>query len=62
MADAARPGPGRTDADRNCVSNIRLEGLGPAEAADKLAGLLRESARLSVSGVALKDQAAVLAR
>lgn len=44
-----------TDADRNCVSNIRPEGLPPAEAARKLAHLLFESARLGVSGVALKD-------
>lgn len=44
-----------TDADRNCVSNIRPEGLPPAAAARKLAHLLTESARLGVSGVALKD-------
>jgi ethanolamine ammonia-lyase small subunit len=44
-----------TDADRNCVSNIRPEGLPPAAAARKLAHLLMESARLGVSGVALKD-------
>lgn len=44
-----------TDADRNCVSNIRPEGLPPAAAARKLAHLLLESARLGVSGVALKD-------
>ena len=44
-----------TDADRNCVSNIRPEGLPPVAAARKLAHLLIESARLGVSGVALKD-------
>ena len=51
----ARPAPERTDADRNCVSNIRPEGLPPAQAAAKLAWLLRESSRTGLSGVALKD-------
>lgn len=46
------------DANRNCVSNIRPEGLPPADAARKLAGLLILSAKLGVSGVALKDTGA----
>jgi ethanolamine ammonia-lyase small subunit len=49
------PRAGKTDADRNCVSNIRPEGLPPMEAGRKLALLLDESARLGLSGVALKD-------
>ncbi len=44
-----------TDADRNCVSNIRPEGIPPAQAAAKLAWLLKESARLGLGGVHLKD-------
>lgn len=44
------------DADRNCVSNIRTEGLPPEAAAAKLAHLLALSARLGTSGVALKDK------
>lgn len=44
----------RTDAERNCVSNIRAEGLPCPEAARNVAELLRESARLGASGVALK--------
>ena len=49
-----------TDADRNCVSNIRSDGLPPAAAAQKLAHLLQESARLGISGVTLKDQQALM--
>ena len=49
------PGADKTDAERNCVSNIRPEGLPPPEAAEKLARLLLASAQLQISGVALKD-------
>jgi ethanolamine ammonia-lyase small subunit len=49
------PGPDKTDADRNCISNIRRDGLPPAQAAEKLAHLLLESARLHASGLALKE-------
>jgi ethanolamine ammonia-lyase small subunit len=51
------PGPGKTDADRNCISNIRPAGLPPGLAAEKLGRLLLESARQGISGVALKDVA-----
>ncbi len=43
-----------TDADRNCVSNIRAEGLPCADAARGIAELLSESVRLGTSGVTLK--------
>lgn len=49
------PRPGMTDADRNCISNVRPEGLAYAEAARKIAYLLAGARRLGQSGVALKD-------
>jgi ethanolamine ammonia-lyase small subunit len=50
------PKPGRTDAERNCVSNIHREGLGYDEAAFKIAWLVREGLARKVTGVALKDE------
>jgi ethanolamine ammonia-lyase small subunit len=50
------PGTGRTDAERNCISNVRPpEGLAYDAAAAKLVYLAREALRLTASGVALKD-------
>lgn len=49
------PRVGRTDAERNCISNIRPEGLPYADAARRLLHLLREARRLRLSGIALKD-------
>ena len=49
------PRPGLTDADRNCISNIRAEGLSYAVAAHKLAFLMTESRRRKLSGVHLKE-------
>ena len=54
------PRADRTDADRNCVSNIRNGGLAPDAAAQKLSHLLCASARLALSGVWLKDTLASL--
>ena len=50
-----RPRPQTTDADRNCISNIRPDGIGYADAAFKLAHMLRAMRARGVSGVRLKD-------
>lgn len=49
-----QPRPELTDADRNCISNIRDDGLTPERAADALATLIREGARSRLSGTRLK--------
>ncbi len=56
-----RPGPATTDADRNCISNIRPEGTTPLEAARRIALLLTRMRRLGYSGVALKDEGDAIA-
>ena len=50
------PRPGRTDAERNCISNIRAEGLSYAQAAAQLGYYLTEARRRQLTGVALKQE------
>lgn len=47
------PRRGRNDAERNCISNIRPEGLSYEEAASQLAGLIGAALAQARSGVAL---------
>lgn len=50
------PRRGRNDAQRNCISNVRPEGLACEAAAFKLAWLMRQSLRQGLTGVGLKDE------
>jgi ethanolamine ammonia-lyase small subunit len=50
------PRPGRTDAERNCISNIHPLGLSYEEARRTLVYLMGEARRLRLTGVALKDE------
>lgn len=50
------PHAGRTDAERNCISNIHTHGLSYEQAAHKLVYLMREARNLKLTGVGLKDE------
>lgn len=50
------PALGTLDAARNCVSNIRREGLNPAVAARRLLFLTAQAMKRQLSGVNLKDE------
>jgi ethanolamine ammonia-lyase small subunit len=51
------PRIGRTDADRNCLSNIRNGGLNVEEAAERLMWLMKTARAMKLTGVALKEGA-----
>lgn len=50
------PRPGRQDGERNCISNVRSEGLSYQDAARKTVWLATEAMKLGLSGVGLKDE------
>lgn len=54
-----KPYVGRSDAERNCISNIRPAGLSYDHAAYKLVYLLHEARALGCTGVQLKDDSGV---
>jgi ethanolamine ammonia-lyase small subunit len=51
-----QPRPGRHDGERNCISNIRPEGLGYDAAARRLWWLCAQARQLRLTGVRLKDR------
>jgi len=54
-----RPRPGCTDAERNCISNVRHEGLSYAEAAQRILFYLNGAKQLQATGVQLKENTAL---
>lgn len=55
------PRPGRTDAERNCISNIRPGGLAAEVASASLAWIIEAALSLQTTGIALKDRSGALA-
>ena len=56
------PRVGRTDAERNCLSNIRPAGMSCDEAARRLLYLCEEARRRALSGVRLKNESSDVKR
>jgi ethanolamine ammonia-lyase small subunit len=54
-----KPHPTRTDADRNCLSNIREGGLTSETAAQRLLWYLQNARSKQLTGIELKESAAV---
>ncbi|MEP6873543.1 MAG: ethanolamine ammonia-lyase subunit EutC [Burkholderiales bacterium] len=56
------PRPGRNDAERNCISNVRPEGQPYPDAARRAAYLLRTARSRQLTGVSLKDESTPMAQ
>jgi len=56
------PRVGRTDAERNCISNVRPQGLPYAQAARRLDWLASAALARGLTGIGLKDESGVLAQ
>jgi ethanolamine ammonia-lyase small subunit len=54
-----QPRPGRTDAERNCISNVRAEGLSYSEAARRTVYYMNAARRLGATGITLKERVAI---
>ncbi len=50
---------GSKDSDRNCISNVRPQGLNYDDACQRAFYLLKEARKLQLSGVNLKDRSAI---
>jgi len=50
------PRPDRTDADRNCLSNIRAGGLSPESASERLMWYLQTARARQLTGTLLKEE------
>lgn len=55
------PQRGRTDGERNCISNVRPEGLPCDAAATRLVWLVEAALQRGVTGIALKDESEMAA-
>ncbi|MGY3211497.1 ethanolamine ammonia-lyase subunit EutC [Mucilaginibacter sp. HD30] len=54
------PKPGLTDESRNCISNIRPQGLNSTAAAKKIFYIIQEAFKNKLTGVRLKDNEGLL--
>lgn len=55
-----KPTIGLTDEKRNCISNIRTDGLSYQNAANKIFYIVSEALRLQISGIDLKDNMSLI--